>query len=179
MADLLDIPTSFLFSRLFAIRPVIRKENGTLVAVSNWRTVLLTLGALQRKVVVDPRQRTIRLRMRRFWFVVKTRRIEFDWVQSVVYGHAEMSTGSVLPMNAYQEQDLFAVGLSLKNGEELILFRFYGEGSFVNNSVFPDWMLWEGFLEAKLTAVDQESASSAFADVLAGLIGVPVVSQQP
>lgn len=159
-------------SRITCQRPKVRKTGGKLVATSDWRAHLWSLGFGSRKVVVDPAQKIVRIFYRRFWLARTSRRIQFDWVEEVEYGYNQLNPG----FWAYQENDLFTVALKLKNGEIVVLFRFYGEGDFVNNSVFPDWFYWEDYLEAAITRGSQEGDSLGYADVVAALIGVPIGS---
>jgi len=170
MPSLDDIGFSLVFSRLVNVLPRVSKSGNTLVATSDWKSQIWCLGFGGRKVVVDPGQKLLRLFIRRFWFWRTSRRIEFDWVQEVLYGYFSTESG----WGAGQVSDLFTVGLQLKNGDSLTVFRFFGEGDFVNNSIWPDWMYWEGYLLADYTRGDQERQSLLFADLLARMIGVPV-----
>jgi hypothetical protein len=79
----------------------------------------------------------------------------------------------------YQEQALFCVGLRLVTGEEIVLFRFFGEGDFVNDSIFPDWMYSSDILIANATRGAQETDSLRFAEIVAAMIGVPIASPDP
>ncbi len=45
-------------------------------------------------------------------------------------------------VDAHDSSDWFNVGLRLVGGKEIHLFHFIGDGSFTNNSMFPDWMYW-------------------------------------
>jgi hypothetical protein len=170
MPSLDDIGISLIFSRLVNVLPKVSKSGDLLVATSDWKSQIWCLGFGGRKVIVDPTQKIVRLLIRRFWFFRTSRRIEFDWIQEVLYGYYSTGTG----WGAYQESDLFNVGLQLKNGESLTLFRFFGEGDFVNNSIWPDWMYWEDRLVANYTRGDQERQSLLYADLVARMIGVPV-----
>jgi hypothetical protein len=163
----------FIFSRLVAVWPRISKDGDKLVARSGWKSQLWNLGCAGRKLEVDPKTKILRLTLRRFWFVVTTRRIQFDWIEEVVYRYADVAPGVM----SYQEADLFTVEIKLKNGEHIVLFRFFGQGDFVNYSGWPDWMFWEDFLVAKYTRGDQESVSLLFVDLLSRMIGVPVSNE--
>jgi hypothetical protein len=55
------------------------------------------------------------------------------------------------------------------------LFHFYGEGTFVNNSPFPDWCYWEEYLLDM--SGTQESESRTFVDLLQKMLNVPVTRQ--
>ncbi|HWA83564.1 MAG TPA: hypothetical protein VG820_09035 [Fimbriimonadaceae bacterium] len=175
MGFLDDFAFSAVFSRLVAVRPRVSKAGNKLVAVSDWRSQLWSIGFGGRRLVVDPALKTVRVVFRRFWFVRTSRRIEFDWVSEVIYGYNEVSPG----WGAYREDDLYTVGLKLKNGDELTLFRFFGEGDFVNNTVWPDWMFWDDFLIANYTRGPQERESLLFADLVSRMIGVPISNPAP
>jgi len=171
--DLEDVGISLLFGRLWNVQPKVQKVANKLVARSDWKAQLWNLGSSSRSLEVDPVQKVVRLAVRRFWFVVSRRRIEFDWIQQVGYRYAEMSPS----WGAHQQADLYTVDLLLKNGEYVVLFRFFGEGDFVNNSIWPDWMYWEQSLIADYTRGDQEKQSVLFVDLLSRMIGVPVVQE--
>lgn len=168
-----DLALAFLLGRVLKLRPRIAKSGGKLAARSSVQAQLLSLFAACRYVTVDPLQRVIRLRSRIFWFFSSTRRIEFDWVLNVTYDYREVAPGSSFSW-AYYGADLFTVGLLLKNGEEVLLFRFFGGGQFVNDSFLPDWMYWQDEIEAKLMHGTQERESKVYADTISGLVGVPV-----
>lgn len=170
-----DFAFAAIFSRLVAIRPRVSKVGNTLVAVSDWRSQLWGLGFGGRRLVVDPTQKTVRMSVRRFWFFRTSRRIEFEWVAELIYGYSDVSPG----WGAHQQNDLFTVALRLKNGDEVTLFRFFGEGDFVNNSVWPDWMFWDDFVIANYTRGPQESESLLFADLVSRMIGVPISNPTP
>ena len=181
MGELVELAVSIVFGlgRLISFRPKITKQGNTLVATSDWRGQLLCLGAFARKVVVDPARRIVRIRYRRFWFFTATRWIEFPWIGEVTYGYADMAPESVLPMSAYRSEDMFTVGLQLHNGEDVALFRFFGQGPFVNNTLYPDWWYWEGMFQSSLIQGDQETDSLMFAEILSQLIGVPIGHPAP
>ena len=69
--------------------------------------------------------------------------------------------------------DLFSVGLRLLSGEELHLFYFYGDGTFSNDGPWPDWLYWEDYVYDM--SGTQERESRAYVDLLAKMIGVPVI----
>lgn len=170
MDSLLSLVFSFFFSRFVAIWPTVRKEGDRLVATTSWKARIWNLGSASRRLVVDPGAKTARLQIRRFWFFQTSRRIEFDWVAGIGYRYSDVSPG----VWAHQQADLFTIDLKLKNGDRVMLFRFFGEGDFVNNGIWPDWMYWDDFLVAKYTKGDQESQSMLLADLLSRMIGVPI-----
>jgi hypothetical protein len=175
MTSLEHLPIRWLWSRLFAFWPRISKEGDTLVAKTCWRSHLCSLGCASRKVTVDPRQKIVRIQYRRFWFAKTSRRIQFDWVSDVLYSYHEVAPD----WGAHTESDLFSVGLQLKSGETVTLFRFYGAGDFVNNTVWPDWMYWDDFLLSPYMKGNQESESLLYADLVSRMIDVPLTNPEP
>jgi len=171
-----DYLTGFLinviFGRLLNVRPRIRKFNGALVADTAPHIAVLTLGLKLRRVMLDPKQRAVRIFARYGWFFPRVRHIPFDVVRCVLYSYTDVNPLSGL--GAQQEQDMFTVRLRLMNGEEPILCRFYGQGAFVNNTILPDWMYWEGEMIANLTQGSQEDQSRLYATAVSGLIGVQI-----
>jgi hypothetical protein len=167
---------NLLIGRFLHVEPRIRKVRGALVADTAPHIAVLTLGLKLRRVMIDPEQRAVRIFARYAWFIPKVRHIPFDVVQCVLYSYTELNN-QINPFSgwgAYQEQDMFTVRLRLKNGEEPVLCRFYGQGGFVNNTVWPDWMYWGTELAANLTQGSQEDISRHYADTVAALIGVDI-----
>jgi hypothetical protein len=77
---------------------------------------------------------------------------------------------------AHDAYDVFKVGLRLygKGGddEHWHLFRFQGDGSWVNDSGWPDWMYWPDYLlDARGM---QQSESRCFVELLARMTGAEV-----
>jgi len=161
-----------LISRLFSICPRVRKSEGKLVACTALRLRILTLGALYREVVIDPKQRIVRIRRRTFWSWRRTEQIPFALVTAVAYGYS--GTGGVGDWwrGATDTLDAFRVGLRLDGLEEIHLFWFLGDGPFSNYGPLPDWLFWnESQNHPRGT---QETESCAYAETLSRLIGVPV-----
>lgn len=176
----MDFLTTFviniLLGRLLNVRPRIRKIQGALVADTAPHIAVLTLGLKLRRVMIDPKQKAIRMFARYGWFVPRIRHIPFDAITCVLYTYNELNN-QLNPLSgwqAYQQQDMFVVRVRLKNGEEPILCRFYGQGDFVNNSILPDWLYWEDQMASNLTRGSQEDESRAYATTVANLIGVDV-----
>ncbi len=72
-------------------------------------------------------------------------------------------------------KDCFTVKLKLRNEEVVHLFRFYGAGTYINNSPFPEWFFWEEYhLDLSGT---QELESKVFVDLLQKMLKVPVTRQ--
>jgi len=155
------------------IGPTIKIEQDDLVAKSNFCTNLVTLGSFGRKISVTPAKKVLYISYRRFWVFHKVRRIEFSWIAEINYRYASIFARN---WSAGQTSDMFIVELKLRNEEIVPLFKFYGRGDFVNNSLFPDWCYWPGSKIAELNQTPQDSMSFMFATKLSGEIGVPVVS---
>lgn len=171
MSGLIDVAFSAMFSRWLAPRPSIRKVGNRLVVSSTWRTSLLSFGAVSRNVTLDAQDRLMRVTSRTCWAFTNVRWIKFQDVSEVVYDYRDLFSSDWI---SHTEQDLYTVGLWLKSNEVVPLFKFYGEGDYINNSIWPDWMRWDDFLAAEITRGTQDSDSRRLADVLSGLIGVPV-----
>jgi hypothetical protein len=161
-----------LFSRLFSICPRVSKRGRRLVASTAWRLRLLTLGWLQRKVLVDPKKQEVMIQRRYFWAFPRRRRVHFRAVEAVTYGYQDWAPGASLVW-AHDSVDLFSTGIRLHGGEELHLFYFYGDGTFSNDCPLPDWLYWEDYL-LDLSGT-QERESRAFVELLSKMIGVSVV----
>ena len=152
-------------SRLFSFGPRIFKENDQLHAVTGWRVWLMTLGLANRLVIVDPVKKVLRIHDRILWFIPKARRFKFDHIRAVAYGYSDANSfgGFNFVRDTY---DFFSVGIKLHGDSDIHqhLFRFFGEGSFVNEGPFPDWWYWEEYLTD--VAGTQESESRRFVDLL-------------
>jgi hypothetical protein len=109
---------------------------------------------------------------------LRRRYIPFDAVQEVTYDYGDVSASTYVSFS-HQQDDLFTVGLKLKDGEHLALFRFYGAGDFSNDGPFPDWFYWEDRLEARITMQNCEGESRAYAYSIAAVIGVEVGPTEP
>jgi len=164
-----------LLGRLLNVRPRISKDKGALVARTAPHIAVLTLGLKLRAVMIDPQQRAVRMFARYLWFFPKVRHIPFEVVAAVLYGYGDLNPAQGLPWGAaYQEWDMFIVRLRLQNGEETLLCRFFGQGAWVNDTIWPDWFYWEGQVMAGMTQGSQESESKAYAEMASKLIGVPL-----
>ncbi len=160
--------------RLLNVRPKIRKERGCLIAHSAWLFCIFTLGMRYRRVTVDPNQRIIRIYARSLWFFKKVTIVGFDSIQWLVYEYKDVSPLGGIPTTTYQEQDLFIVSVVKKNRQQVILARFYGQGDFANNTIFPDWFYWEEIGLSRLSQGNQEDESRMYASTVAAIIGVEI-----
>lgn len=129
-----------------------------------------TLGGRKRKVIVDRQRELITILDRRFW-ISSSEVIVFDRVREVVHGYVDMGGNDWTSGN---EQDLFTIGLWLKDGKVVTLFRMYGEGEYINNSLLPDWMFVEDIIPGAVVKHGMGDHALSISDVLAATIGVPV-----
>ncbi|HWD38378.1 MAG TPA: hypothetical protein VG944_05985 [Fimbriimonas sp.] len=159
-----------IFTLTFSPTPAIKKEGGLLAIESTWKTALLTLGGRHRRVLVDPKNRGIILTDRRFWLFRSSRRIPFDAIVSILYGYVDLADSWF----SHYDEDLYTVGLNLTNGTSVAFFRFFGQGSFTNNSIYPDWCFWEENMVSKTAQHDMESESATLAGVLSHITGAPL-----
>jgi hypothetical protein len=156
---------------LLSPRPRIRTESHTLNIESGWRTHLYSLGSRSRRVTVDPKLAVIRIRDRWFWFYLKSRRIEFDWIEEILYTYQDLFGSNWI---SHSSQDLFTVGILLKNSERVTLFKLYGEGEFINNSIWADWTEWIDSVPGNLLPNRQEGMASQIVDLLSSITKKPV-----
>lgn len=167
--------SSYLMGRLMNFAPVVSKQGDTLVIASGWRSHLFSLGAASRRITVEPQRKVLHINGRRFWFARWSRRIEFEWIQDIAYGYWSTGQGWY---GEGAEDEMYTVGLNLKNGEEVILCRFFGSGDYYNNTIMPDWCYWGDQYSADLAHGTQNESSHALLDVLSRLLGVPVNSMK-
>ena len=171
MGDILGSIVSRLITKAFAPRPVVRREGSLLIIESGWRTALLTAGGRKRRVSVDPKSRIIRIQDRRFWAFTSRKVIAFDRIHEIIYSYNDMMGNDWV---SHDSEDLYKVGLWLTDDRELILFRFYGQGEFVNNSLWPDWMMWDDFLPGQIVQHNLDSEALGVAELLSAMVGVPI-----
>jgi hypothetical protein len=158
-------------SPLLSVCPCIRKSEGKLVAATALRLRILTLGATYREVVVDPKNQELTIYRRYFWFFPRRRRVRFGAIEAVAYGYQDW--GGASWSWAHDSVDLYSVRLRLRDGDELHLFYFYGDGTFTNDGPWPDWLYWNDYLYDM--SGTQETESRAFVELLCKMIGVSVV----
>ncbi len=159
---------------LLSICPKIARRDGTLLARTSFAGLVASRTFLHRTVVIDPDRRTISVRRRLIWFFTSRKRIPFDRVEAIVYTHDDWNSNTSWG-GADNSADCFTAKLKLWNEHLVHLFHFYGEGTFVNNSSFPDWCFWPEYpFNASGT---QESASRTFVDLLQKMLNVPVTRQ--
>jgi hypothetical protein len=161
-----------IISSLFSVCPRVSKARGRLVARTAWQVRLATLGCLYREVVVDLKRDEVTVRRRYLWAFSRRRRVRFGAIAAVTYGYQDWGTSSSWSW-AYDSNDLYVAGLRLRDGEDLRLFYFFGDGTFTNDGLLPDWVYWEEYLLDVSGTQDRESR--VFVDLLAKMIGVPVV----
>ena len=160
-----------LLSDWLSICPRVRKSKGRLIATTAWRVRILSLGLSFCKVTFDPKTQEITIRRRRFWLFNRRRRIKFSAVQAVTYGYQDWAIDSAWSW-AWDTVDVYSVGLRLRGGEEMRLFYFYGDGTFVNEGPLPDWFYWPEYV-FDLSGT-QTRESRAFVEILNKMIGVAV-----
>jgi hypothetical protein len=156
---------------LLSVTPRIRKEDGKLVARTSLVGLLITLTLLHRTVTVDPEKRLLTVRRRLFWFFTRTRSVPFGHIESLTYSYEDWNPSTGMGF-AGDTTDCFTVRLNLKDGEQVHLFHFFGEGTFTNNSVLPDWMYWPDY--AFDAAGTQTEKSKAYVELLESILSVPL-----
>lgn len=158
--------------RLLSICPRIRKESDKIIASTAWRIQILSLGAVYREVIVDPKKKRVTISSRYLWTQENKQVVRFREIMAVVYGYEDQSLGAMFA-RAHNSFDTFSVGLRLCDDTDVHLFSFSGEGTFANHGPLPDWWYWEQY--ALDVAGSQEKESRMFVDLLAHMIDVTVV----
>lgn len=164
------IPTAPM--RLLSVGPRITRDGDLLVAVTGWKMRFLTLSLLLTRMTVDPERRVVLIERRLGWIFTRRRKIKFDWIAAVTYGYSDQSLSGWVSQ-AHDSFDVFSVGLRLHDDDEFRLFAFFGNGTFTNESIWPDWM-YGGRYYADLTGT-QESESRTFAEALVQILDVPLL----
>ena len=155
---------------LFSVTPRIRGDAGGITATTGWVAQVLMLGAAFRRVRVDRVNETVTIDDRTWWFRRRERVVLFQEVAAVSYGYEDISWS--MNLWARDSTDRFVVGLKLKWGEEVRLFNFVGDGTFMNNGPLPDWMYWKEYaFDATGT---QEQESRMFARALGNILRAPL-----
>jgi hypothetical protein len=154
-----------------SVTPRIGKDEEKLVAQTSPMGLLLTLTLLHRAVVVDSQKKSVIIRRRLFWFLASEKEIPFKRIASLSYDFEDWNPSTGMGFTG-GTTDCFTVKLNLTNGKQVHLFHFFGEGTFVNNSIFPDWMYWSDF--AFDAAGTQAEKSRAYVTVLQKLLNVPL-----
>ena len=156
---------------LLSVTPRIDNDEEKLVARTSLMGLLLTLTFLHRAVIVDPKRKSVIIRRRLFWFLTSERKVPFKRIESLSYDYEDWNPSTGMGFTG-DTTDCFTVKLNLTNGKQVHLFHFFGEGTFVNNSIYPDWMYWSDF--AFDAAGDQAEKSRAYVTVLQKLLNVPL-----
>ena len=130
-------------SNLFSVGPQFRKRGRRLFIRTSPITRVLSLGLINRTVIVDPDRKILTVRDKRFWFGSRIERYPYDLVTAVSFNflrgidHDSTAFGS-------DRVEAYAVGLKLYGSAnpDVHLFWFVGEGRFTNNGPWPDWVYW-------------------------------------
>ena len=97
--------------------------------------------------------------------------IPFRFIESIRYGYNDVSGNSPWS-EAGPTFDVFRISLRLCDQEVVPLFSFFGKGTFVNNSIMPDWWYWPEY--AMNVSGTQEQESRLVAELLRHMIGKPL-----
>jgi len=153
-----------------SIAPHLSQSDGKLIARTSPGLKFLTLGFSNRTVTVDPKRRTITIENRPFGLNLEPRVVGFDQIERVTYTYRDWNIMAGIS-RTYDSVDCFTVGLDIAGGKRAHLFRFVGEGAFVNDSHLPDWAYWDEH-HFDLTGA-QEQESKLFYDLLQKMLTEP------
>lgn len=163
-------------SSFFSVAPEIRRRGRKLVVRTAREARVLSLGAVDREVVIDPDRRVVLIRDRGWWSR-HTDRIPFDLIEAVTYELRDAWSNVDGPGNWMSKSDpaeRYAVGLKLHGmyDPHVHLFWFVGEGRCRNHGPLPDWLYWkDAVLDFQGT---QEEDSRRFVTVLGNVLNKPV-----
>ncbi len=151
---------------LFDLCPWFRRDGDRLFVTTSRLFIILTLGLTYKRVTLRERASYIDIETRTLWFFKKQRRVLFDWIVEVEYQYDDWNLWKYVA-RAYDSVDCFSVSLRLKDGSRQRLFRFVGEGTFVNESGYPDWWFEEAYFDQ---SGNQEAESRYFYNLVQSLI---------
>lgn len=163
---------------LLNFAPRVRVQGPVLEAWTSPVHRALTLSLRTKHLHIDRSTKRLSFLRRSAWFVDNLTTRRFDEIDHVKYRFAALPTALGWSLDGYGRTDQverFSVELVMKNGDELHLFDFIGEGS-----VGTGWM---GVLMGGDDLVDwagrQESESLAFVELLSTYLEVPLGPRLP
>jgi hypothetical protein len=147
-------------SRLRSLGPRLSRQDEQLLAVTCWRVWLMTLGLSNRRVIVDPEKKVIRIQGRILWFFARKKRVKFEHIRAIAYGYTDV--GSL---------DIYTVGLKLisRDDDYRHLFRLVGECTPVADGFWADSPHWGRHRVGYSGTQDIEART--FVDLLSALTG--------
>ncbi len=162
---------SFYLSFL-TTRPNVHVTANLVTSKSPWLTHVLTLGSYSRYVAIDSRTRTVRIAIRYLWVGKRQHTIQFDSVAYVTYGMRESGTTASYVSGERDGSETFRIGLRLKDGSELDVACFSGDGEYSSEHAF--FWEWPAHKLRELTDVagTQQEESMNFVDLICYRIGV-------
>jgi hypothetical protein len=161
-----------LQSSLFSTGPVFRRSGRKLIIRTSRVARWLSLGMVNRKVVIDPDRKRVRIEDRFMWFRPTYDSYSFDLITGVSF---HLNNG--LRNEGFTEDGMEAYSLGLKmygaDAPNIHLFRFLGEGPFINKGPLPDWFYWyQALTDIRGT---QEEDARHFVTVLSRVLNKPIV----
>ena len=158
-----------------AIKPKVWIEGDCLYARASFAGRFVSLGAYDRCVIADRRERVVSIHTKGLWSWRPVEKIPFDRVDEIDRSFKRWTTnrGPFCPprRRANDQLEFLQVSLFLRNPQEHVnLFWFWGEGSVANGAT--------GVLLANDDvfdfAGDQRAASEGYAKLLAAFIGARI-----
>ncbi len=160
-------------SRLLSVTPTLTLAEDWLHASTSPLWVALSLGSYRRQLHVDARTGRIIVRERRYWLTRETR-LAFGDVAHIEYGFASTSTSFFgtysagrATLQSADSIERFHIGLVLKDGRQLPLFSFVGDGEKMNGLLGV--LLGDSIIDF---SGEQEDDSYAFVKALQDLTGL-------
>jgi hypothetical protein len=149
LVGLLPMPSP-LWNLFVPSQPQIVSSPDSLVVTSPFIDVVFTLGLFRYTITADVKRSQVLIIRRLFWCWPVRHAISFRDVQHVFFRYSGTKSKTVAILSS-QPNEYYTVGLSLIEGSEVLLCRFYGYGN-------------------RRT----EESAAAYADQLRKMIGVPL-----
>jgi hypothetical protein len=122
-------------------------------------------------VELDPVRRLVKIYDRRWWVAVSSQVIPFDRIKEVVFACLNANSTSWTAGAG----ESYVLGLAVPpQRHTLILFDLQGDGAFVNDGPWPDWMYAEEIAAGALVKNTRDDEARNVADVLVRMTGCPL-----
>lgn len=161
-----------IHTSLLSFSPKVVASPGSIVATTCPLYQVILLGLFLRRVTVDSRLRVVSINDRWFWLISRSRRFAFERIQAIAYGY--VGSYDYVEGESGGGGERFEVALTLRDGEEVPLFKFEGDAPVTNEAPILLEHLTSPIEEALDLAGTQQEESLGFVDLLAARIGVEI-----
>ena len=131
-------------TKLLTIGPTVKLQGSVVTMRTSVLGALLTLGLWVRFVTIDGAARTVRVHNQLLWLIPWRVEIPFSDIAEVVYTYSDLL--DIFPMmRASDAIDCYTISLERRDLSIVTLFSWVGEGEFVNETYWPDFVYWLDF----------------------------------